>query len=94
MYIFFNDGEKKVNGRAACNRFFGDFEITGTELKFSPVGATRMACQNDSKWESAFFLMLEKVDGYSVKENILAFTSEGKEVAKFEGQAMCAKQDK
>ena len=85
MFIFFNDAEKRVNGRAACNRFFGDYEITDVKLKFSPVGATRMACPNDSKWESEFFLMLENVDGYVLKDSVLSFLTDGEKVAEFVG---------
>lgn len=59
MYIQFEDVEKRVNGRAACNRFFGNYEIDGNKLKFSPMGATRMACP-DLQNETEFFQMLIK----------------------------------
>ena len=82
MYIQFEDVEKRVNGRAACNRFFGNYEIDGNKLKFSPMGATRMACPDLQK-ETEFFQMLDGVDGYSIKDNKLSFLSKNKVVAVF-----------
>lgn len=82
MFIQFDIAEKRVNGRAACNRFFGNFELDGAGLKFSPMGATRMACP-DMSVETAFFQMLSKVDGYHIKEDSLSFLSKGETVAVF-----------
>ena len=83
MFIQFDLAEGRVNGRAACNRFFGNFELDGTQLKFSPMGATRMACPDLQK-ENEFFRMLDQVDEYSIKENTLSFLSKGKIVATFQ----------
>lgn len=85
IFMLFDDVEKRVNGSAACNRFFGDYEMTDTKLTFSPMGATRMACPNDSDWEREFFQMLETVEGYTMKDNVFSFISKGNTVATFEG---------
>lgn len=82
MFIQFDIAEGRVNGRAACNRYFGNFELDGTKLKFSPMGATRMACPDLQK-ETEFFQMLDKVDSYSIKDDVLSFLSKGKVVATF-----------
>lgn len=82
MYIQFEDVEKRVNGRAACNRFFGNYEIDGNKLKFSPMGATRMACPDLQK-ETEFFQMLDKVESYNIKDNTLFFLAKGEVVAAF-----------
>ena len=82
MFIQFDETQKRVNGRAACNRFFGNYEMDGSSLKFSPMGATRMACP-DLQWETEFFQMLDGVDAYSIKDNILSFQSKGNVVATF-----------
>jgi len=37
-------GDGKLAGHGGCNRFFGQYEISGNEIKMAPVGATRMAC--------------------------------------------------
>lgn len=43
IFIQFNEAEHRVNGRGGCNRFFGNYEMESSRLKFSPMGATRMA---------------------------------------------------
>ena len=82
MFIQFDIAENRVNGRAACNRYFGNFEIDGTKLKFSPMGATRMACPDLQK-ESEFFQMLDNVDSFTLQDNVLSFLSKGKVIATF-----------
>lgn len=82
MSIQFDNAEKRVSGRAACNRFFGNYEMDGNKLKFSPMGATRMSCP-DLQVETEFFKMLDEVDNYSIKDNILSFKSKGQVVATF-----------
>lgn len=94
IFILFDDVAKRVNGRAACNRFFGDYEMTDAKLKFFPMGATRMACPNDSDWEFEFFQMLETVDNYKVKDKMLYFLSKDNIVAEFEGILLDAAKQK
>lgn len=82
VFIQFNETEKRANGRAGCNRFFGNYEMDGDLLKFSPMGATRMACP-DLEIESDFFKMIELVDHFSIKNNQLLFMQKGKVLAEF-----------
>ena len=77
-----DEAERRVNGRGGCNRFFGNYEMESSRLKFSPMGATRMACP-DLQTETEFFQMLDGVDGYSIKDNKLSFLSKNKVVAVF-----------
>lgn len=79
----FNEAEKRVNGVAGCNRFFGGYEVDGGKLKFSHMGATRMACP-DMDVEQMFFKMLENTDSYSIKDNKLSLLQNGKVLAVFE----------
>lgn len=51
---------------------FGNFELNDSKLKFSPMGATRMACPDLAK-ETEFFQMLDKVDSFNLKDNMLSF---------------------
>jgi len=37
-------GPGRVAGHASCNRFFGSVSIDGQQIRFSQLGATRMAC--------------------------------------------------
>lgn len=82
LSIQFNEAEKRVNGLAGCNRFFGTYEMEGHKLKFSHVGSTRMACP-DMEMESAFFQMMDNTDSYEIKNNKLSFMQKNKIVAVF-----------
>lgn len=81
--IQFNEAEKRVNGLAGCNRFFGGYEVDGNKLKFSHMGATRMACP-DMDIEQVFFKVLEDTDSYSIKDNKLSLLQKEKVLAVFE----------
>ena len=35
---------RRIDGRAACNRYFGTFEQSGEMVQIRPAGLTRMAC--------------------------------------------------
>jgi heat shock protein HslJ len=41
-------GEKRAAGFAGCNRYFAAYELSGTALRFGPVGATRKACEGSA----------------------------------------------
>src|SRR5262245_26808829 len=34
----------RISGSAACNRYFGGFELAGSTVRLKPAGTTRMAC--------------------------------------------------
>ena len=44
VFITLESSDKKVFGRAGCNRFFGVYEQNESQLTFSGMGATKMAC--------------------------------------------------
>lgn len=87
VYIQFNGADKRATGMAGCNRFFGGYELDGTKLKFSQLGATRMACP-DLETESAFFRMLENTEGCEIKDRQLMFLQKGKVLAVFRGESL------
>ncbi len=62
-FIQFDAAQKRVNGTAGCNNFFGGYTYTdGGKLKFSDnMGATRMMCPN-MKFEDKLFQTLPKVE--------------------------------
>ncbi len=82
MFIQFNEADKQVNGKAACNRFFGGYEMDGRKLNFSQMGATRMTCP-DINIESEFFKILENTDNYEIKDHQLFLRQKDKVLAVF-----------
>ena len=74
--------ENKVNGFAGCNTFFGTYEATENSLRFSKVGATRMACPQ-LDLESAFLKAIDSVQEYKIQGDELTLFSGGQPVAVF-----------
>lgn len=85
IFFYFNAAENRVNGRVACNRFFGHYKIDGENLKFSPLGATKMACPNDSEWEMEFFTALDATENFKWEDGMLVFGNKEKTLATFVG---------
>lgn len=87
VYIHFNDAEKRADGMAGCNRFFGAYELDGKTLKFSQMGATRMTCP-DMNIETAFFKMLENTDRFEIKERRLLLMHGNQVLAEFKEEPL------
>jgi heat shock protein HslJ len=57
----------KIGGNASCNRYFGNFTLTGEGLSFSEAGATMMACDGPlMQQESSFLAALETITGFGI----------------------------
>jgi putative lipoprotein len=77
-------GDGKLAGHGGCNRFFGQYKISGNEISISPIGSTRMACPEPVlDLEMAFFAALESAKTYRRdKINLVLFDEAGKEQAR------------
>jgi heat shock protein HslJ len=42
--LTFDVAQGRVSGFTGCNRLFGSYTATGTQLRLAPLGTTRMAC--------------------------------------------------
>ena len=80
---FENGDEKKVNGYAGCNRFFGTYEISDQNLKFSEMASTRMFCPQ-MELESFFLKRLEDIDRLEIIGSKLRFFDETEEIMIFQ----------
>ncbi|MDR7128641.1 heat shock protein HslJ [Algoriphagus sp. 4150] len=79
-HLIFNSENGLVNGSGGCNRIFGDFVLDKRKsLKFSQIGATRMACQNLS-FENRFLDLLDQVRYYEIEDNTMLLKNGRKEV--------------
>lgn len=72
-----------VNGKTNCNRFFGQYKVSGEEVEFENLGMTRMACP-DMQYENLFVKMLDETDRYTIKGSTLKLYDDKKEIAAFE----------
>ncbi|MBA3987799.1 MAG: hypothetical protein C0463_01525 [Idiomarina sp.] len=68
---FTHDEERmQVVGRAACNRYFGGYDVTGERLEVGQLAGTKMACEGDAmRVEYEFLNALSKVHGLQPERN-------------------------
>jgi heat shock protein HslJ len=68
----------KVGGNGSCNRFFGTAEIHGENLKFGPLGATRMACAEPvMNQETKYLRALQGAERFAWKDPYLVIYCKG-----------------
>jgi heat shock protein HslJ len=71
-YIEIDPAAGRFTGNTGCNRMFGTVKITGRNISFSGVGATKMACiPPNGTVEGGFLKALEQATRYSVGGNVL-----------------------
>ncbi len=68
--------EGQVSGSAGCNSYFASYEVAGSSLTISPVGATMMACEPALNEQEAQYLgALESAASYAIVEGELQITN-------------------
>ena len=50
-------GDTRASGYTGCNRWFADVTQNSEELRFGPVGTTRMACQTEMQRDTERHLL-------------------------------------
>ena len=84
-HIILQPDSKQVAGSGGCNRMFGTYELNGDALRFSGVGATKMACKDGMDTEAAFLPVLLRVNRWKVSGQQLELSdSAGVVLARFE----------
>ena len=80
MFVQFKSAGK-LAGHGGCNRFFGQYKISGNEISIGPLGATRMACSEPvMALELAFFSALEGTKSFRRdKTKLVLFNASGTE---------------
>jgi putative lipoprotein len=74
----------KMMGTAGCNRLFGTYKVTSSQLKFTGVGGTMMACPEPlMKQERNFIAALKATTGFRIRGEELELLAGTKVVAKF-----------
>lgn len=62
-----NETENRINGFAGCNGFFGTYKLEeGNRIRFSSIGATKMACPSSAFNESEFLEIFGIADNYTI----------------------------
>lgn len=60
----------KINGNASCNRYFGNYIISGEGLKAGDLGASMMMCEQElMDQETEILKILKSLQGFGIDEN-------------------------
>ncbi|MGB5682845.1 MAG: META domain-containing protein [Polyangiales bacterium] len=86
-YLELSSKKASAFGFGGCNRFFGSYEATGHSLRFSAMGATRMACPEGMKQEQGLFTALNATTRYEIHGSRLLLFADNTLVARFEARA-------
>ena len=83
-YIALEPTEHRISGHGGCNRLVGGYELNGSQLRFTQLALTRMAC-TDAKYEDRFAKALNTTTGWRINGNHLELLdADGAAVARFE----------
>ena len=66
--------EGRVSGSAGCNRYFAQYNVTGTSLSIGPAGSTKMFCGTPGvmQQESTYLTLLSQVKTFTIKGDRLS----------------------
>jgi len=74
----FDSAEKRVNGSAGCNSYFGDYQLSDNTLTFLVIGHTEMYCMEPEgamEQETQYLKTLNSAESYQVKDGTLQVNS-------------------
>lgn len=77
-FLKFDEKENKVSGKAVCNSFFSEYEMTGQKIKFDAIGSTKMYCEGIMDDEHQIITQLQNISRYEVKSDMLYLYAEHK----------------
>ncbi|MCA9971355.1 MAG: META domain-containing protein [Anaerolineales bacterium] len=83
VFLQFVDGQ--VSGSAGCNRLSGTYTVDGRTLTLSPLGMTRMACEEErTAREAEVAEMLTQVAGFAIEwQTLTLLDADGNSLAMF-----------
>jgi len=76
--LIFDQPEGTAGGQSACNQWFGGYTLSGTELTFTDIGGTMMACVDEGVTESevAFLDAMSQVETFTMEGDELNLAGE------------------
>lgn len=81
---FSNDKPTRVSGSTGCNRMMGGVDMDGiSQLKFSALATTKMACQGNS--EAELLTALSNVNNYAIVDSQLILKQDTTIIARLNG---------
>lgn len=76
--LIFDEPEGTAGGTSACNQWFGGYTLSGSQLTFTDIAGTLMACVDEGVMDSetAFLDAMSLVEIFSMEDNELNLTGE------------------
>jgi len=82
-HIIFQTEDNRFFGDAGCNRFFGNYQLKGSDrITFSQAATTMMMCIN-METEQKFLEVLNTADSYTIKGDTLTLNKGKEPLARF-----------
>lgn len=72
IYFTLNSKDNRVNGYSSCNTFMGTYKLEGTQISFSQMASTRMACPDSEINESEILSVFETADNFTIADGKLS----------------------
>lgn len=76
--------QRRAQGFAGCNTFFGPYALEGASLNFGPIATTRRACLAGMHREGEFLQALDATTAFEIVGNRLALMAGDRRLAGFE----------
>lgn len=76
---------RRITGNTGCNRMFGSFTVNGSEIRFSNMGSTKMACPGYD--EGVYVNALNRVNRFGISNDQLSFYQDAALVMTFARKA-------
>jgi len=73
---FILKADNKIAGFGGCNRFFGNYRVTPTQISLGAMAMTRMMCKGSMELEQNFQKVLQEATHYKIQgENLQLFSN-------------------
>jgi heat shock protein HslJ len=85
LYVQF-EPDGKLGGYAGCNRFFGNYQLSGNTISIEPLGMTRKACPSQiMSFEISFIEALQSAKTVARAETRIALRNDqGQATSRFD----------
>jgi heat shock protein HslJ len=74
--------DNAIAGSSGCNSYFGGYTLEGSDISFTEMGSTMMACEPAEVMdaEGMYLDAMSKVDSFTATDDTLTMTGDGVEL--------------
>lgn len=85
LHMVLIEEDNRVRGFSGCNQFTGGYTIEESQMKFSQMASTLMACMDGTEQEQRFLAVLKETDRFEISgEELSLFGSDNQLLLRFE----------